>query len=375
MRLMTVGFGLAVLLASTGALAAGPAAGSGAGSKGDTGGKGGLGPENSTQAGAEGNAEQSTANDLTQEVLPRKSAPNPDQIAAAKVEQKAWEISATWETHRLLEQQYVANSSSKTFNVFFAALRYSLTDNDILTLSDGAQQVFEADPGEPGVRLSDISLSYTHVFLLPAKFRLSGTFSLTAPIGYYSQLATNITTPSLSIGLSRRFGDLAMSVGLRGNYSWDRYTSAAGIGCGGGNSASSTCDEGAGQPNSQWAAGGYISAEYDMPFHHPLSVGAVLSDGYYGFYDVGSAPYNSTFYGATTNPQTDNNPWQQSYGWEAFVRYAIPDLGGFKSDLVASLADGGPGVGDPAVLHDGIVHPYFLYYQSAQFYFAYEGRY
>ena len=36
---------------------------------------------------------------------------------------------------------------------------------------------------------------------------------------------------------------------------------------------------------------------------------------------------------------------------------------------------GGNGVGDVPVLHDGVVQPYFLYYESAQMYFAYEGRY
>jgi hypothetical protein len=370
---------LAVLLAGANAFAAGPAEGSGAGSKGDTGGKGGLGPENSIQSGAQGAQEESTTPDLTQQYLARKSAP--DQVTAQKVEEKPWEVSATWETHRLLEQQYVANSTSKTFNILYASINYALTDNDTVYLSDGIQQLFEADPGEPGVRLSDISLGYTHVFPLPAKFRLATSASINAPIGYYSQLASNITSPGVSIRLSRRFGDLSLAAGIRGSYSWDRYTTQNNLGCG------TQCPQGAEGVNNQWSAGGFLSAEYQMPFHRPLSVGAQVSDGYYGFYNVGSSPYTgntgvndygygaNTYPGATTNPNTDNNPWQQSYGWEVFARYSLPDLSGFKSDILISLADGGPGVGDPNVLHDGIVHPYFLYYETAQAYFAYSGRY
>jgi hypothetical protein len=375
MRLMTVGFGLAVLLASTGALAAGPSPGTGAGQKGDTGGKGGTGPA-SSEASAESNADQPTALDQSQYVQPRKSSGNPDTVEAEKTKEKAWEISGAWETHRLLEQQYVANSSSKVFNSFFVALSYSLTDNDIITLADGVQQVFESDPGEPGVRLSDIGLTYRHVFALPAKFRLMVGAGITAPVGYYSQLASNITTPSLTVSLSRRFGDLSVSAGGRGSYSWDRYTTASGIGCGSGNPNNATCDEGSGSTNNKWAAGIFASVEYDMPFHHPLSVGGSISDGYSQPYNVGAAPYNSTFYGAAGYPNgIGDQPWQQSYGWEVFVRYAIPDLGGFKSDLLLALADGGNGVGDVPVLHDGVVQPYFLYYESAQMYFAYEGRY
>jgi hypothetical protein len=133
----------------------------------------------------------------------------------------------------------------------------------------------------------------------------------------------------------------------------------------------------------------FLGLDYNMPFHRPLSVGGSLSDGYSQPYQVGSAPYtgatgsiNSYGTGANTYPGAaaypngiGDQPWQQSYGWEVYVRYSIPDLGGFKSDFLLALADGGNGVGDVPVLHDGIVHPYFLYYESAQTYFAYEGRY
>jgi hypothetical protein len=373
MRLITIGFGMAILLASA-VSAAAPAPGQ-SGTKGDTGGKGGFGPENSTQSGAAGTQEETVAPDTSLSGLGLKSNPNPDQATGAVPEQKAWEVNAIWETHRLLEQQYIANSSSKTLNVLLLGFRYSLTDNDSLTLGGGASQTFLADPGEPGVRADDLSLVYTHLFQLPAKFRLSTSASITAPIGFYSQLASNITTPGVSLGISRRFGDLSLSAGWSGNFFWDRYTTASGIGCNAGSSTSSTCDEGSGSPNPKWGTGGYLAATYDMPFHRQLSVGVSVSDHYTWYYDVGAAPYGTTFYGATTNPTTDGQPFQQSYGGQVNVQYILPDLGGYRSDILLALANGDPSVGLPAVLHDGVVHPYLLGYNTAEVYFAYEARY
>ena len=107
-----------------------------------------------------------------------------------------------------------------------------------------------------------------------------------------------------------------------------------------------------------------------MPFHRQLSIGASVSDGYFGYYNVGSAPYSSNFYGATSNPVTDNNPWQQTYGDQVYVSYVMPDLSGFRSNLTVALSNG-----SPSVLNDGIVHPYLFYYETANVYFAYSGRY
>jgi len=366
MRLTSVrvGFGMAVLLASTAAFAAEPGPGSGASTKGETGGKGGLGPGDVQQQ-----PEEAPQTDLTLAAQARRSL-NPDQVDVKKDVPKSWEILATWETHRLLEQQYT-NPGSKVGNLLTAAASYRLTeDNDILQLSGGITQGYFADVGETGVRAQDLRLSYTHLFRLPAKFILSVTGSISAPIGYYSQLASNITTPGVSVGLSRRFGDLTLAASIGGNYSWDRYTTASGIGCDDGSAGSSTCDEGSGSTNQAWDVYGYLSADYAMPFHRQLSLGVQVSDGYFGYYNVGSPPYGSQFYGATSNPVTDNNPWQQTYGDSIYVSYVMPDLSGFRSNLTVALSNG-----SPAVLNDGIVHPYLFYYETSNVYFAYSGRY
>ncbi len=116
-----------------------------------------------------------------------------------------------------------------------------------------------------------------------------------------------------------------------------------------------------------------------MPFHRQLSIGVQVSDGYFGYYNVGAAPYGtatggsyngSNFPGATSNSVTDNNPWQQTYGDQIYVSYVMPDLSGFRSNLTVALSNG-----SPSVLNDGIVHPYLFYYQSTNVFFAYSARY
>ncbi len=380
MRLITLGVGVAALLASTSSWAA--PNGGGSGNKGDTGGKAGTGPDTSTVSGSSGSAEQSpTQIDTTQQALGGKSTLSPDLPGTAQAEPKPWEVSGTFEVHRLLESNYLDEGVGpfQTFNVLFVVGRYDLTAADSLSISGGGYQYFLADSGESGFRASDLSLSYSHTFELPWKLRLRATGSLTAPISYDSQLASNITTPSITLSLSRRFGDLLLQANVRGIAFWDRYaeasSSAASASTSSGASGDSSSTPG-GQINQEWAAGGSVSAEYSMPFHRQLSVGAVLTDSYTWYYGGGDQPpADTTYFGSTTNPTTDNQPWQQSYGGEVFVRYLMPDLSGFKSDITVAFANGDPSLGYPSVLHDGVVHPYLFYYDSAEVYLALEGRY
>ncbi|HEY8089338.1 MAG TPA: hypothetical protein VIF09_15870 [Polyangiaceae bacterium] len=363
MRFIALGFGMAAVLATTVASAAG-------GTKGDTGGKGGFGPSNSTQSGAAGTAETPSEVDTTQTQYGGRSTNNPDVTNTKKVEEKPWEVGATFESHRLLRQDYNPDGTGplKVFDLLYLVARYSLTDNDSISMSGGVIQQFNADNTETGFRSTDISLAYSHMFQLPQKFRLRASVGSNIPISYYSQLESNITSPTGSLSLSRKFGDLAVEARWSIRYAWDRYSSAGPIGSGGGDAAGAT--------NLQWGTGGSISAEYDMPFYRPVSAGLALTDSYAFYYkNVGAPPAGTPSYGATTNPVTDGQPMAQSYGGEIFVRYVMPDLGGFKSDLTVALANGDPSLGYPSVLHDGVVHPYLFYYNTAEVYAALSGRY
>lgn len=368
MRLITVGLvGIAALLATS--VAAAAPQGGGAGQKGDTGGKGGLGPENSTQAGAAGAAEQGGEVDTSQ-VQFAKSGTNPDTTAHKQEQEKPWEISGSFETHHLVEQGYLASAALKTFNVYALSGRYLITSNDIVSIGGGAQQLLQADNGETGFRLFDIGLNYTHRFELPEKFNLAVNGGFTLPISYGAQIESEITSFHVGGTLSRKFGDLFVAFNLGGGYIWDKYTSANAIGA-----YDNAATSGSGATNTKYTLGGAITAEYSMPFHHPWSVGAVLADSYRWLYNVGQCPADTQCFGATTYPNIDNQPPQQNYGGEIFTRYILPDLQGIKSDITLSLANGDPSLGYPSVIHDGVVHPYFFYYNSTEVYLSLAGRY
>jgi hypothetical protein len=355
----------AALLVTTSAAGAG-----GVGGKGDTGGKGGSGPKDATQAGA-GDASPSTLNDDA--ARGRSSAPvNPDTADAARRDEKPWELGGTWETHRLIRQEDLGGAgASKVFNVLFLSAKYDITDRDRISAGWGLSQRFLADSGETGFRGTDITLAYTRLVPLPEKVNLRAGVSSTIPLSYYSQVSSSITSPGASLSLSRRFGDLALDARLSGGVFFYKYREAG---------TDNTPGGAGGVANPKYRAGGSLSAEYSAPFHRPLSFGAALTDSYIWFYDVGSAPSGAggaggAFGGAVQDAQFASQSMLQSYGGEIFLRYVMPTLAGFKSDLTVALASGDPSLGYNAVLHEGVVHPYLFYRQTAETYAALSVRY
>jgi hypothetical protein len=241
-----------------------------------------------------------------------------------------------------------------------------LTDKDRVSVSWGLYQRFLADNGETGFRGTDISLAYTRLIPLPERFSLRITPSATIPVSFYSQLASNITSPGLAFTLSRKFGDLSLDLRLSGGAFIDRYTTSGDANAGG-------------APNPKWRAGGSLTAEYAMPFLRALSVGASLIDSYYWFYNPQNGQNcNASVLcqqGVVQDNQFSGQTMQQSYGGEVFVRYLLPTLMGFKADATVALANGDPSLGYPGALHDGVVHPYLFYRQTAEVYGALSLRY
>jgi hypothetical protein len=356
MRLSILGFSAAALLVASGAAAEG-----GVGGKGDIGGKGGAGPSS---------GQQPTTTDSGQSVDVTETSQrraNPDVAETKPQDVKPWEIGASFETHRLLYQDDLEGAAvNKVFNVYFLSARYDLTDDDRITAGWGVTQAFLADDGESGFRGTDITVAYTHTFHLPERVLFSVTPATTIPISYYSQLASTITAPSLTASLSRRFGDLTLAFRVNGGAFIDKYAQAG---------SCNAPDCAGGSENPKWHLGGSLTAEYSIPFHRPLSIGAALSDSYVWFYDGTGQPVSSANMGAVQDSQFASQPMLQSYGGEIFARYILPTLGGFKSDIAVALAQGDPSLGYPSVLHDGIVHPYLLYRGTEEVYAAFSVRY
>jgi hypothetical protein len=274
---------------------------------------------------------------------------------------------ASLETHRLLQANYLTEGVGKvqTFNVVGLEGYYFPTPDDRVRLEVAAFQYFLADSNESGFRADDAELEYAHVFHLPWHFDLRAYAGLTAPISFESQLASNITSPFVRLKLSRVFGGVLVYVTVSARDYIDRYSSMAPLDGSAG-----------GMPNLNWRFTGSLNAEYALPFFPPLSVGAGVVDRYALYYGVGSCPANTMCYGATSDPQFGNSqPVQQSYGGSVFVRYILPHLSDFQSNVLLTLANGDPTLGYPGLLNDGMQHPYFLYYDTAEVYLTLEGSY
>ena len=154
-----------------------------------------------------------------------KSSAEPRRRATAEDRRRSPGRSArTFETHRLVLQQYVADGPRSRSSTSSSPRRevpvHRQRHHDRLV--GRRLPVFLADNGETGFRASDLSLSYTHLFRSRRSSACAPPWALTAPISYDSQLASNITTPSLPSSLSRRFGDLLLQASIRGAYFWDQ---------------------------------------------------------------------------------------------------------------------------------------------------------
>jgi hypothetical protein len=342
------GFGAAVLLATSGAWAADA-------SKGEAGSK--VDPGKAVAPAAP--AEQPSIGPSITSLSESEKNRNPDRLRNAE-ETKAWDIGATFETHRLIRQDDLGGAASqKVFNAFGLFADYRLTQHDIVTIRDYFTENFLADQGETGVRSGDVTLSYTHVQPLPKEFTLAGTFALSAPTSFQSQKASQITDPTLILSLDKRFGRyLTLVARVSTGFIIDKYREAEG-----------------GAANPEFHLGGTVGAHVTMPFHEPLMVGIDASTSYTWFYDVQSSDPNVVQPGVVQDTQFSNQPIQQNYGGEIFARYTLPSLAGVKSDLQIALAQGDPTLGYTSFLHDGVGYTYLFFRQTSEVYASFSISY
>jgi hypothetical protein len=263
---------------------------------------------------------------------------------------KRWEALVGYEVHRMFVQTDLNGSaSSKLFNYWYASFRFDITSKDRLKLRFGVYERFLADPGETGLRTDDLGLSYTRIQDLPGDVNLAVSVGVTAPVSFYSQLAGTITSPSLSLDVSRKFfGFLTTAVRPFGVVYWQRYTATAG-----------------GAPNPIGRVGISADVYAELPFFPALTFGIDGYTGYSWYYEPNGVTPNGTVVDPTFGTQ---QPVQQSYGGEVYVRYAVPDIAGIKSDITVAWADGDPTLGYASRLHDGQATLYFAFRYTNELY-------
>lgn len=361
MRLTTVKILLAALLVVGSASAAGEKGGGkggGGGAGGGAGGRGAGGESSSAGAGGRGSTGLSVGG-YDGEV---DRVADPDRVDARDLEQKKWEVSAGFEVHRLIRQEDLNGAAAnKQINVLAAAVEYDFTKNDRLRLRGYLLERFIADPGESGWRMDDLILQYTRHIALPWQLTLKPGAWVTAPISFRSQKEGNITSPRVYASLEKEFGRyLRVEPRGYGEVNIDRFRESSD----------------GGTQNLKYRLGFGLSAEYSLPFHPQLSVGADLAVAYLWYYDVGNgAPMNSGNVRTLLVTNGAQQPIGQTYGGEVFVRYILPSFLGFHSDASVAFAQGDPTIGYTSLLHDGNSHVYAGYRQNSELYATLTIRY
>jgi hypothetical protein len=276
-------------------------------------------------------------------------------------DRKRWEALVGYEVHRMWAQNDLGGDApNKLFNYWYASFRFDITGKDRLRVRFGVYERFLADQGESGLNSDDISLSYTRVQDLPWGLNLAASFALTIPVSDirhsegagYTRLAGTITAPSLSLDLSRKFfGLLTLAVRPFGVVYWQTYTAEVG-----------------GNVNPIGRIGISADAFVELPFFPALTIGGDVYTGYSWYYSPNGVLPAGQFPGTSQDPTYATQPIQQAYGGEFYVRYAVPEFFGIKSDVTVALANGDPTLGYTSRLHDGQAYLYGSYRHDAEVY-------
>jgi hypothetical protein len=276
-------------------------------------------------------------------------------------EHKPWELEAIWETHRLLRSSDLEGyATNKTVNVGFVYGKYDLTRYDRVWVRFGMYERFIADDTETGFRADDAVAAYTRLIPLPERIKMRLSGQLSAPLSFGSQKEGLISEGRVTLGLERKFGDFTLNFRTFTSGYLMRYSTAKG---------------GNANPKVSWAA--LLGGEYQFPFLTNLNLGAVLVNEYSWYYNTAdSGTSTSSQYGAVKDPFFPNQPVQQTYGGEVYLKWVNPDLDGLRTDLTVSFAQGDPSLGYTSALHDGVRHLYPAFWrQTSQVYFALTGTY
>jgi hypothetical protein len=313
--------------------------------------------------------------------------------ADSTVSSRVWEVGLNVEYHHTVDPDYITNGVLRNVMYYQPTARWDISPYDRISFRYGVFQYFLADNGESGVRSDDISLTYTRRIPLPGEVTLRVAGRVTIPVSYSSQLGGLYSAPRLSLGGERRFGKyFTLDLRLLGTFFIVKSPEGGFQYHGGGESGAGAlgqcsglgCNGGGANPSAKAAFEGVLSGELAMPFHEPLSVGLSVYTGYTWYYDVSNGggcppgtPSTPCMYGTVMQP-TKQQPIEQAYGGEVYIKYAFPTVGGFKSDLTVAYApNGDPTMGYASVLNtNGVAHVYPFYFrETSEVYFTLGGRY
>jgi hypothetical protein len=331
-------------------------------SKGKTGGSSSSSSSSSTSL-SDTLSESATLNPTTLGNVSAESDYGFMRILSGKPTTQWWHFDVLAEYHHLLVQNDLEGQAPEK-NLMYYQLTASadLSAFDRIYVRQGLYEYFLPPQGQPAAQVDDTRFGYQRFIPLPARFYMRTAFYLTAPASIGSQLASLVTEPSLTVLFGRRFGDFSIEVEGVAHYFWSRYSSSA---------ASGQAYSG-GNPNEQVSIGGLVDLEYAFPFAPGLVIGVDTSTEYSWSYNISPAANDPSLApGIITPVQTGfgkSQPAQQSYDDEIYLKYSMPPQKGFGADILVSLANGDPAVGDPSVDQSGVSHVWLFWRQNAEVY-------
>jgi hypothetical protein len=263
---------------------------------------------------------------------------------AAVADGKKWNVGTILETHQLFVREDLNGAGkNKALNYYYFFTSYYLTKLDRVQARWGLYQRYLADDGESGLRSDDGQIHYQHTVELPYGLAVRGIASVILPLAYRTRMGGMIVAPRGGAQLDGAWGDFSLSLRGLGTAYVHRYRTTPG-----------------GEANPKYQLASLLNLEYAMPFHRKLSVGVIAYTAANWQYNVEDADDpNVRRYGATTDPQFGNKqPMQQDYGGQIYVRYQLPNLDAFQSELSLAYANGDATLGYNSMIHDGVPHLY-----------------
>ncbi|HEY2902047.1 MAG TPA: hypothetical protein VGL59_15810 [Polyangia bacterium] len=298
-------------------------------------------------------------------------------------ESKHWQLIADVEYHHLLQSDYPpgiavngppdpGNALNRNAVVYDVSASWDITPRDRIWAEWGFIQKFLKNSGDgvcPSSGPDDAIIAYRRTFHLPRRFtvRVQPRVDIGAScesVRYESLIAA----PRLGASIERDFGPLFLSFETHGYWYFEKYTSYTSPG---------GDDLGGGAPTPLTSLHAVLRLAAAMPFYRRLSVGAVASAATIWYHQVGTSNTSGQSLGSVSDPLVPDQPFQNSYGGEVFVRLALPPVNKIYSDIIVAYADGDPTVtGYQSLLHDNGRASFDLFYRNvSEFYTAITFRY
>lgn len=296
---------------------------------------------------------------------------------------RAWQVSAGVEYHHLLQSDFapgapvngppdVGNALNRNALLYDVSASWDITAVDRVWAEWGFVQRFIKNSGEtlcPESGPDDGIVAYRRTvplrrgFVLRVQPRID--LGLSCESWRYESL---IAAPRLGVSLEREFGPLFVSLETHGYWYLEKYTSYTGPG---------GDDLGGGAPTPLTSLHAVLRVYAPMPFFRRLGVGLVATAATYWYHQVGGSNASSESMGSARDPLVANQPYQNSYGGELFVRYVLPTVSGVHADILVVYADGDPTVtGYQGLLHDNGRASFNLFYRNvSELYTALTFRY